>query len=265
MAARPRFLHAMDGNRRPPIGRVLHALLELPRDVFDNDVIVFTSDHGEYAGAHGYLSGKVGSLYDEAYHVSLIVADPTRRFNGDIDTIRSGLTSTVDMLPLLVGLGHNGGREWLSGDLSALYGRRHDLLGMLRSARTPGRRYVPEVTDESSRVSTISISRRAISSECARRKRRSASMSIRSAIQTKSIRPVWRRSFTTIAPSAAGWNSKTIRPTRGGADALRSFKRGRSRRIARSVAVSLPTAASAVAKSISRFQSVHAELHAVRR
>ncbi len=130
------------------IGEVLNALLELPRDVFDNTVIVFTSDHGEYAGAHGYPSGKVGSLYDEAYHIPLIVADPTRRFNGDIETIRSGLTSTVDMLPLLVGLGHNGSREWLSGDLRRLYGGRHDMLAMLRSAGAPGRRYVLTVTDE---------------------------------------------------------------------------------------------------------------------
>ena len=31
------------------------------RSVLSNTVIVFASDHGEYAGAHGMLSGKVGT------------------------------------------------------------------------------------------------------------------------------------------------------------------------------------------------------------
>jgi uncharacterized sulfatase len=78
----------------------------------------------------------------------LIVVDPTGRLTGDIDTVRSGLTSSVDMLPLLVSLGHGGSRGWLTGRLAELYGRRHDMLPMLRSARAPGRRYVLLASDE---------------------------------------------------------------------------------------------------------------------
>ena len=58
----------LDGN----IGLVLDAL---PPQVAENTVIVFTSDHGDYASAHGFVSGKVGSCYEEVYNVPLIVVD----------------------------------------------------------------------------------------------------------------------------------------------------------------------------------------------
>ena len=130
------------------IGDVLKQFIQLPRDVRNNTVIVFTSDHGEYAGAHGYPSGKVGTCYDEAFHVPLIVADLTGRFNADHRALRTGLTSSVDMLPLLVSLGHNGSRDWMTHELAALYRSRHDIISMLRSAQAPGRPYVLLVTDE---------------------------------------------------------------------------------------------------------------------
>jgi Sulfatase len=127
------------------IGIVLEAL---PPDAAQNTIIVFASDHGEYASAHGFVSGKAGSCYEEVYNVPLIVVDPSDRFTGDIDAIRTGLTSSVDILPMLVSLGYNGSRGWLTGDLARLYGRRHDLLPMLKSANAPGRPYVVFATDE---------------------------------------------------------------------------------------------------------------------
>lgn len=131
------------------IGDVLTEFLDLPRRVRENTVIVFTSDHGEYAGAHGYPSGRVGTCYEEAWHVPLIVADLTDRFAGEIGRVRQGLSSSVDLLPLLVTLGHNGSRRWMRDDLETLYGNRLDIISMLRSARAPGRPYVLLATDES--------------------------------------------------------------------------------------------------------------------
>jgi arylsulfatase A-like enzyme len=127
------------------IGEVLSAM---PRDVAQNTVIVFASDHGEYAGAHGIMSGKILTCYEEAFHVPLIVVDPTGRFAGDIDTVRTELTSSVDMVPLLVSLGHNGSRDWVTGELATIYGKRHDMVPMLRSAKAPGRPYLLLATDE---------------------------------------------------------------------------------------------------------------------
>ena len=58
------------------------------------------------------------------------------------------MTSSVDMLPFLVSLGHNGSRAWMTGHLAEIYGPRHDMVPMLRSASAPGRPYVLLATDE---------------------------------------------------------------------------------------------------------------------
>ena len=130
------------------IGKVLDALHALPKSIVDNTVIVFAADHGEYSGAHGFVQGKVGSLYDEAWHIPLIVVDPTHRYTGDIEKVRTGLASSVDLMPLLVSIGNNGTRSWMTGDLAKIYGQRHDMISMLKSAEAPGRSYVLHTTDE---------------------------------------------------------------------------------------------------------------------
>jgi uncharacterized sulfatase len=128
--------------------RIGNVLAALPKDVAQNTIIVFCSDHGEYAGAHGFVAGKIGSCYEEPFHIPLIVVDPSGRFTGDIDTVRTGLTSSVDMLTFLVSLGYNGSHAWMTGNLAQIYGQRHDMVSMLRSASAPGRPYVLLATDE---------------------------------------------------------------------------------------------------------------------
>jgi hypothetical protein len=135
------IMHILDDR----IGDVINAL---PHAVASNTIIILTSDHGEYAGAHGFVSGKASSAYDEVYNVPLIVYDPTGRFTGDIERVRMGLTSSVDMLPMLVSLGYNGSSSWMTPELRRIYGQRHDLLPMLQSADAGGRPYVVFTTDE---------------------------------------------------------------------------------------------------------------------
>jgi arylsulfatase A-like enzyme len=130
------------------IGRVLEAFHDLPKNIVDNTVIVFAADHGEYSGAHGFVQGKVGTVYDEAWHIPLIVVDPSHRYTGDIDEVRTGLASSVDLMPLLVSIGNNGTRNWMTGDLAKIYGQRHDMVSMLKSAEAPGRPYVLYAIDE---------------------------------------------------------------------------------------------------------------------
>jgi arylsulfatase A-like enzyme len=130
------------------IGRVLDQFYNLPSSIVENTVIVFTSDHGEYAGAHGLLQGKLGSIYEEAWRIPLIVVDQSGRFTDDLDTIRTGLASSVDLSTLLVSIGNNGTRNWMTGDLAKIYGKRLDMISMLKSASAPGRPYVLLVTDE---------------------------------------------------------------------------------------------------------------------
>lgn len=130
------------------IGRVLQAVEDLPRDVRENTVVVFASDHGEYAGAHGFVQGKIGSVYDEAWHIPLIVHDPSGRFTGDEERIRTGLASHVDLSTMFTSLGSLGTRDWMTNRLEKIYGDRHDMIAMLRSAKAPGRDYVLYATDE---------------------------------------------------------------------------------------------------------------------
>jgi uncharacterized sulfatase len=127
------------------IGQVVAAL---PADVAENTVIVFTSDHGEYAGAHGFLSGKVGSAYKEIFDVPLIVHDPSGRFVAEPEVVRDGLVSSVDMLRLLVTIGHKGSQHWLKGEYEEIYGKRLDVAAMLQSAKAPGRPYALLAIDE---------------------------------------------------------------------------------------------------------------------
>ena len=81
------------------IARVLEALEA--SGMGDDTVIVFTSDHGDLAGAHGGLVQKWYNAFDEAIRVPLIVKGP------GVAPTEAGVTmatSHVDLVPTLLGL-----------------------------------------------------------------------------------------------------------------------------------------------------------------
>ncbi len=80
------------------IGQVLEALDDL--NLWENTVVVFTSDHGELGGAHGGLRNKGPVSYEQNVHVPMIVIHPNVK--GGQST--RALTSHIDVLPTLVGL-----------------------------------------------------------------------------------------------------------------------------------------------------------------
>ena len=127
------------------IGRVVAAV---PKKQLGNTVFVFASDHGEYAGAHGLLSGKIGTAYEEAIHVPLIVTDPSHRFGKQVDVRRKQLASSVDLAPMLVTLGNRGSTSWMSGKYHKIYGERLNLVDLLRNPKARGRDHVLFATDE---------------------------------------------------------------------------------------------------------------------
>jgi uncharacterized sulfatase len=51
-------------------------------------------------------------------------------------------------MTLLVSIGNQGTRDWMKGPLAGIYGNRHDMISMLKSADAPGRSYVLYATDE---------------------------------------------------------------------------------------------------------------------
>lgn len=69
-------------------------------DLWRDTVVVFTSDHGELAGAHGGIKGKGPFVYEENIHVPLIVTHPDVKGGTACDA----LTSHLDLLPTFVGL-----------------------------------------------------------------------------------------------------------------------------------------------------------------
>ena len=65
----------------------------------DNTIIVYTSDHGERAGAHG-MRQKGGTMYKEETNIPFIVAHP----DGAKGKIADRLAGGIDIAPTLLGL-----------------------------------------------------------------------------------------------------------------------------------------------------------------
>lgn len=81
------------------IGRVLDALKDAGLE--DNTVIVFMSDHGECAGAHGWNQKTV--FYEESARVPLIIAAPGMPHSG---SARQLANTGLDVLPTLLDFAH---------------------------------------------------------------------------------------------------------------------------------------------------------------
>jgi arylsulfatase A-like enzyme len=127
------------------IGSVIATLASRPT-LAANTVIVFTSDHGEYSASHG-LRGKGASVYEEALKVPLIVNDLRRTLTRSPTVVRTGLTSSVDVAPLLLTIA-SGSNAWRRQRRFAHIAARHDLAAMLTNPTARGRSFVLHATDE---------------------------------------------------------------------------------------------------------------------
>ncbi len=127
------------------IGKVLRTLESQPQ-VAANTVVVFTSDHGEYGASHG-LRGKGASAYEEGIRVPLIVKDPRGILTSESERVRSQLSSSVDVAPLLLTIA-TGSNDWRSEHHYSHLAGRLDLAAILADGGAPGRPYVVHATDE---------------------------------------------------------------------------------------------------------------------
>jgi arylsulfatase A-like enzyme len=127
------------------IGAVMASLASRPA-LASNTVVIFTSDHGEYASSHG-LRGKGAGVYEECIRVPLIVKDLRGRLAAAPGTTRTGLTSSVDVAPLLLTIA-TGSNSWRKDSHYAHLAGRHDVAKMLINPRAPGRAMVLHATDE---------------------------------------------------------------------------------------------------------------------
>ena len=122
------------------------ATLESEPEVAANTIIIFTSDHGEYGASHG-LRGKGASGYEEGIRVPLMVKDPRGILTRSPERLRTQLTSSVDVAPLLLTIA-TGSQQWRSDHHYAHIAGRHDLASILADPDAPGRQYILHATDE---------------------------------------------------------------------------------------------------------------------
>jgi len=127
------------------VGTVIAALASRPAAAA-NTVVLFTSDHGEYGSSHG-LRGKGGGAYDEAIRVPFVVNDARGKLNGAPSVERRGLTSSVDVAPLLLTIA-TGSNAWRRDSRYVHIAGRHDIGAMLTDPTAPGRPFVLHATDE---------------------------------------------------------------------------------------------------------------------
>ncbi len=105
------------------LGRLFNYLKA--NNLWDNTLIIFTSDHGEQIGDH-HLLGKMG-YFDQSYHIPLIIRDPQ---NTSVHgTTIDGFTENIDLMPTLL--------EWLDLPLPHQCDGR-SLVSALKGGHLPG-------------------------------------------------------------------------------------------------------------------------------
>lgn len=80
------------------LGRVWAALERLGR--WDDTLVVFTSDHGDYLGDHWL--GEKELFHDCIQRVPMIVFDPAREANGTRGTVDDRLVEAIDVVPTIL-------------------------------------------------------------------------------------------------------------------------------------------------------------------
>lgn len=92
------------------VQRVDHALGELieslkKRGLWENSLVLFTSDHGEALGDHGSI-GHVQTLYDELIHVPLMIKAPTALASAglqeELESAKDQLIRHIDLTPTIL-------------------------------------------------------------------------------------------------------------------------------------------------------------------
>ena len=79
----------------------VYQALKAHAELFENTIVVFTSDHGDMMGAHGGMHQKWYNAYEESIHVECIFSNP-QLYQGEKHT--HALTNHIDLVPTLIGL-----------------------------------------------------------------------------------------------------------------------------------------------------------------
>ncbi|NIA06435.1 MAG: sulfatase-like hydrolase/transferase [Actinobacteria bacterium] len=92
------YYYAMVSHIDQQVGRMLDILRQ--KDIYDDTMIIFTSDHGEYLGFH-HMIRKTGYMYDPVVKVPLIVKYPGGWRGG---TVCRRMVNNIDLAPTILAL-----------------------------------------------------------------------------------------------------------------------------------------------------------------
>ncbi len=95
------------------------------RDLCENTLIVFTSDHGDYLGDHWL--GEKYMFHDVSVKVPMIVYDPSPKADATRGTVRDELVEMIDMAPTFL--------DFLGGEAKPHILEGRSLLPLLRGGR----------------------------------------------------------------------------------------------------------------------------------
>jgi arylsulfatase A-like enzyme len=126
---------------------VLFDFLET-RGLFENTLIVFTSDHGDYLGDHWL--GEKYMFHDVSVKVPLIVYDPSPEADATRGSVRDDLVEMIDMAPTFL--------DYLGGASKPHVLEGRTLLPLLRSqSASNGRRYAVSEYDYSGERARLAL------------------------------------------------------------------------------------------------------------
>jgi membrane-anchored protein YejM (alkaline phosphatase superfamily) len=110
------------------IGRLVAELMK--RGMWENTLVVLTSDHGEALGEHGVM-GHVVNLYDELLHVPLVIRLPHGLRDSRLTEASETIVRHIDVAPTILDLlelprlARPSGRSLLEGDEEILIAETH--------------------------------------------------------------------------------------------------------------------------------------------
>ncbi|KAA3629897.1 MAG: phosphonate monoester hydrolase [Proteobacteria bacterium] len=102
------------------VGRLVRELKESGR--WDDTLIVFTSDHGDFLGDHWL--GEKELFYEESLRIPLIIRDPSASADGTRGGVRDDLVESVDLVPTFI--------DALSGSVPSTRLEGRSLIPLLR-------------------------------------------------------------------------------------------------------------------------------------
>jgi len=80
------------------IGRLIKHLKQTGS--YDNTLVIFTSDHGDYLGDH-WMFAKYG-YFDQSFHVPLIIRDPSSAANHSRGSVVNAFSESIDIMPTIL-------------------------------------------------------------------------------------------------------------------------------------------------------------------